>query len=66
MKEFESHTDHYKEIHNWVKLYVDDKEEAHNLANNLHYVGIKHCKNTFAIGIVVGMIIMAILVYWLR
>ena len=59
------HTDHYKEIHNWIKLYVDDKEEAHNLANNLHYVGVKRCRQTFIIGVITGIIIFGMLLSWL-
>lgn len=54
----------YLNILNWVKLYVDNDDEAQTLTNQLHYLSCKRMKQSVAIGIVIGWVTFGILMRW--
>ena len=52
---------HWHDLNKWVKIYVESDE----LTDNLHYVSVKYCKQTFIMGVITGIIIFGMLLSWL-
>ncbi|HEY0749813.1 MAG TPA: hypothetical protein VGD26_01580 [Chitinophagaceae bacterium] len=55
---------HYLNIAKWVKIYVENKEEAEALTNQLHYLSCKRRRNALAAGVVIGLTLMGLIISW--
>ena len=56
----------YLNILNWVKLYVDNDDEAQTLTNQLHYLFRRRFKKSVAVGILIGWVTLGLLLSWAK